>query len=355
MKTRRGQRENGEEATGKKQRVRLSRMFALSFKRFPSHRLLRCCSSFVACSVRLPCTSHHIRVVVVVVVVVSLVMLAGAARHVVTCRTAAVRASRCSIQFVRVLPPLHVALTTTRYTASSSSTASGSGSSSHAYSETLNLPKTAFSLRANASAREPSLRTRCCDFVYKWQLQRETDKTFVLHDGPPYANGPLHIGTCALLPRMQQSITGSATHSPLTHTGHALNKILKDIVNRYKLLCGYKIQYVPGWDCHGLPIELQALKEREALLKAKAKADNKLQRQQQQQQQASASSTSNDPPPSPLSPTQQQQSDREFNKEIELRALASASAHRAIELQRESFKSYGVLGDWDRPYATLRT
>ncbi|WZZ36650.1 hypothetical protein YC2023_020051 [Brassica napus] len=90
------------------------------------------------------------------------------------------------------------------------------------YKHTVDLPKTGFGMRANALTREPELQ----------KLWDENQGSFVLHDGPPYANGDLHMG-------------------------HALNKILKDIINRYKLLQNYKVQYVPGWDCHGLPIELK--------------------------------------------------------------------------------------------------
>jgi isoleucyl-tRNA synthetase len=103
------------------------------------------------------------------------------------------------------------------------------------YKDTVNLPKTTFDMRANSSKREPELQ----EFWQKQQVyenlsQNNPQETFILHDGPPYANGALHMG-------------------------HALNKILKDIINKYKLLQGYKVRYVPGWDCHGLPIELKVL------------------------------------------------------------------------------------------------
>ncbi|KAF4318160.1 hypothetical protein BBO99_00007573 [Phytophthora kernoviae] len=102
--------------------------------------------------------------------------------------------------------------------------------------QTLNLPSTKFPMRANAAVREPQLHARCVSLAY--QSQTETTKTpkplFVLHDGPPFANGSLHMG-------------------------HFLNKVLKDMINRYQLLRGREVRYVPGWDCHGLPIEHKAL------------------------------------------------------------------------------------------------
>lgn len=104
------------------------------------------------------------------------------------------------------------------------------------YAETLLLPKTKFPLRADAVNREHLFRDRCTKDLYTWQLKNNSKPLFILHDGPPYANGNLHIG-------------------------HALNKVLKDIINRYKVLKGHKVAFIPGWDCHGLPIELKALSE----------------------------------------------------------------------------------------------
>ena len=104
------------------------------------------------------------------------------------------------------------------------------------YKETVNLPKTDFDMRANALKREPEIDKFWKDHqIYEKLAENNPHDLFVLHDGPPYANGSLHIG-------------------------HALNKILKDIINKYKLLQGYKVRYVPGWDCHGLPIELAVTK-----------------------------------------------------------------------------------------------
>ena len=106
------------------------------------------------------------------------------------------------------------------------------------YSKTLNLPKTDFSMRANLPQKEPEM-------VKKWdseglyeQLMEENKgkQEFTLHDGPPFANGDIHLG-------------------------HSLNKILKDIILRFKNMDGYRAQYIPGWDTHGLPIEVQAIKK----------------------------------------------------------------------------------------------
>ncbi|KAI9096361.1 hypothetical protein K1719_026080 [Acacia pycnantha] len=125
------------------------------------------------------------------------------------------------------------------------------------YKHTVDLPKTAFGMRANSSTREPEIQKIWEDNeVFKRVVDKNNGESFILHDGPPYANGNLHIG-------------------------HALNKILKDIINRYKILQNYKVHFVPGWDCHGLPIELKVLQslDKEARnnltpLKLRAKAAN---------------------------------------------------------------------------------
>jgi isoleucyl-tRNA synthetase len=105
------------------------------------------------------------------------------------------------------------------------------------YKDTVNLPKTQFDMRANAIKREPELQKFWAEQqIYERLSQNNPGELFILHDGPPYANGSLHIG-------------------------HALNKILKDIINKYQLLQGRKVRYVPGWDCHGLPIELKVLQK----------------------------------------------------------------------------------------------
>ncbi|BAY72048.1 isoleucyl-tRNA synthetase [Trichormus variabilis NIES-23] len=155
------------------------------------------------------------------------------------------------------------------------------------YKDTVNLPKTNFDMRANAIKREPEIQKFWEENkIFESLSQNNPGELFILHDGPPYANGSLHIG-------------------------HALNKILKDIINRYQLLQGRKVRYVPGWDCHGLPIELKVLQN----LKS-AERQN-------------------------LTPLQLRQKAKEF-------ALAT------VDNQRQNFKRYGVWGDWDNPYLTLK-
>ncbi|OUL19328.1 isoleucine--tRNA ligase [Nostoc sp. 106C] len=155
------------------------------------------------------------------------------------------------------------------------------------YKDTVNLPKTNFDMRANALKREPEIQKFWEENkIYDRLSQNNPGELFILHDGPPYANGSLH-------------------------TGHALNKILKDIINRYQLLQGRKVRYVPGWDCHGLPIELKVLQNMKS-----AERQN-------------------------LTPLQLRQKAKEF-------ALAT------VDAQRQSFKRYGVWGDWDNPYLTLK-
>jgi len=155
------------------------------------------------------------------------------------------------------------------------------------YKDTLNLPKTDFPMRGNLPQNEPKQ-------VEKWDreqtyfkvLESNEDKPrFVLHDGPPYANGNIHIG-------------------------HALNKILKDIIVKYQSMTGHAAPYVPGWDCHGLPIELQVEKN---IGRAKKLALSK----------------------------------------AEIRRLCKEYAEKYIAIQRDEFKRLGVLGDWQRPYRTL--
>lgn len=154
------------------------------------------------------------------------------------------------------------------------------------YKSTLNLPKTDFPMKANLPQREPDLLTW-------WEQERLYERIqeagkerplYVLHDGPPYANG--HI-----------------------HTGHALNKILKDIIVKSKTMAGYRVPYVPGWDCHGLPIEHQVLKEL-----------------------------------------------GEKKKTIQtpaIRKLCRDYAEKFYKIQRDEFRRLGVLGDWEHPYLTM--
>ncbi len=155
------------------------------------------------------------------------------------------------------------------------------------YKDTVNLPKTSFDMRANAVKREPELQAFWTEQqIYEHLSQTNPGDRFVLHDGPPYANGSLHMG-------------------------HALNKVLKDIINKYNLLQGRKVHYVPGWDCHGLPIELKVLQT----LKSDERRD--------------------------LTP-------------LKLRQKAKDFALKTVDQQRENFKRYGVWGDWAHPYLTLK-
>jgi isoleucyl-tRNA synthetase len=155
------------------------------------------------------------------------------------------------------------------------------------YKDTVNLPKTNFDMRANAIKREPEIQKFWADNqIFERLSQENPGELFILHDGPPYANGSLHIG-------------------------HALNKILKDIINRYQLLQGRKVRYVPGWDCHGLPIELKVLQN----LKS---------------------------------------AERQSLKPLQLRQKAKEFALATVDDQRQNFKRYGVWGDWDNPYLTLK-
>jgi isoleucyl-tRNA synthetase len=154
------------------------------------------------------------------------------------------------------------------------------------YKKTLNLPKTDFPMKANLVHKEPEISKRWeQEDVYS--LIRNTSKgkpTYILHDGPPYANGHIHMGT-------------------------AFNKILKDIVIKSKQMDGYDVPYVPGWDCHGLPIEWQVDQE----LGAKK-----------------------------LGMTQS-----------EVRKRCRQFAERFIGIQRDEFKRLGVFGEWDNPYLTM--
>ncbi len=155
------------------------------------------------------------------------------------------------------------------------------------YKATLQLPQTDFPMRGDLPKREPAWLAQWDAARRYAQIQLRTaqrEKTFILHDGPPYANGAIHLG-------------------------HAVNKILKDIVVRSRLLAGYRAPYVPGWDCHGLPIEI-------AVERKFGKAGDKL--------DAAA-----------------------FRQKC--REYAAAQ----IELQRADFKRLGVLGDWERPYRTM--
>ena len=157
------------------------------------------------------------------------------------------------------------------------------------YSQTLFLPQTEFPMRAGLPQKEPEILARW----HKLDLYRRLRKAgasrtrFILHDGPPYANGNIHIG-------------------------HALNKVLKDVVTRSQQMLGYDSNYVPGWDCHGLPIEWKIEEE----YRAKGKNKDRV----------------------PV---------------VEFRRECRAFAEHWIDVQRQEFKRLGVEGDWDNPYTTM--
>ncbi|MFC0283915.1 isoleucine--tRNA ligase [Camelimonas abortus] len=157
------------------------------------------------------------------------------------------------------------------------------------YSSTLFLPKTDFPMRAGLPEREPHLLERWNRInLYRRLRDQSRDRPrFILHDGPPYANGNIHIG-------------------------HALNKILKDIVTRAAQMSGYDSNYVPGWDCHGLPIEWKI----EEQYRAKGL-------------------------------------DKDQVPVLEFRAECRAFAEKWVDVQREEFRRLGVTGDWDNPYLTM--
>ena len=154
------------------------------------------------------------------------------------------------------------------------------------YKETLLMPETSFQMRGNLPENEKLQREKWEEMdLYNKVREKNKGKTpFILHDGPPYANGNIHIG-------------------------HAMNKILKDFVNRYKMMSGYDMIYIPGWDTHGLPIE-QAVTNSGVDRKSMSKAD--------------------------------------------FRALCEKYAYEQIEKQMQGFKELNVLADWDHPYITLQ-
>jgi isoleucyl-tRNA synthetase len=158
---------------------------------------------------------------------------------------------------------------------------------SGSYKDTVNLPKTNFEMRANAIKREPEIQKFWEDNqIYHRLSENNPGELFILHDGPPYANGSLH-------------------------SGHALGKILKDIINRYQLLKGRKIRYVPGWDCHGLPIELKVLQNMKS-------------------------------------------AERQNLTPLQLRQKAKQFALEAVDDQSKSCKRFGMWGDFEHPYLTLQ-
>jgi isoleucyl-tRNA synthetase len=150
------------------------------------------------------------------------------------------------------------------------------------YKVTLNLPKTDFPMKAGLATREPEMLKfwEAAGLYEQIQRARADSELFVLHDGPPFANGDVHMGT-------------------------ALNKILKDLVVKSKTMAGFRAPYVPGWDCHGLPIEYKVVRETRGL--------------------------------SPLA----------------VRHRSEAFARKFVDIQREQFKRLGVFGDWEHPYLTM--
>ena len=154
------------------------------------------------------------------------------------------------------------------------------------YKDTLNLPTTDFPMRANLNKREPEIYRKWVEMGLDEAIlaRRSPERRFVLHDGPPYANGDIHIG-------------------------HALNKILKDIIVRYKTMCGYYTHYIPGWDCHGLPIE------------------------QKVQEHLGAATKDKTP--------------------LEIRQLCKEYALHWVNVQSEQFKRLGIGGDFRNAYKTL--
>jgi isoleucyl-tRNA synthetase len=150
------------------------------------------------------------------------------------------------------------------------------------YKDSLLLPKTDFPMKADLITREPArlAKWEAADLYRQIQNARADAELFVLHDGPPFANGDVHMGT-------------------------ALNKILKDLIVKSRTMAGLRAPFVPGWDCHGLPIEFKVVKETRGLAPA------------------------------------------------EVRRRAEEFARKFIDIQRRQFKRLGVLGDWENPYLTL--
>jgi isoleucyl-tRNA synthetase len=155
------------------------------------------------------------------------------------------------------------------------------------WKDTCNLPRTAFSMKANLQTTEPETVARwdAMDLYGKIRTARQGATKYLLHDGPPYANGEIHMG-------------------------HALNKILKDLVVKSHNMLGFDAPYIPGWDCHGLPIELKVDRE--------------------------------------LGPKKKQMSVADFRRECR------AYAEKYVDIQRRDFKRLGILGTWDNPYKTLK-
>ena len=183
------------------------------------------------------------------------------------------------------------------------------------YKDTLNLPRTDFAMKADLVKREPArlAQWEATRLYERIQAARAGAPTFILHDGPPFANGEIHLG-------------------------HVLNKILKDLVLKFKALRGCRAPYVPGWDCHGLPIEFKVTQE---LRKAGP--------QPAQRPPAPAATPPAEPPATPTAPAAR---DAEFSPAA-IRNACDAYARKHVAIQRDQFKRLGILGDWDNPYLTL--
>jgi len=154
------------------------------------------------------------------------------------------------------------------------------------YKDTLNLPKTAFSMKANLANKEPERlkKWQDNDTYSKIRLARQGQPKYILHDGPPYANGDIHLGNC-------------------------VNKIIKDFILKTKTMSGFDCPYVPGWDCHGLPIEINVEKK---IGRAGQKVSHK-----------------------------------------EFRQACRDYATTQVDKQKASFIRLGVFGEWDKPYLTI--
>ncbi len=182
------------------------------------------------------------------------------------------------------------------------------------YKETLNLPRTEFAMKADLVKREPArLAAWEASRLYeRIQAARAAAPTFILHDGPPFANGEIHLG-------------------------HVLNKILKDIVLRFRTLAGYRAPYVPGWDCHGLPIEFKVTQE--------------LRKQRSQESPGSAGVAGDKP--HPKEPAHPGLVADDSTSPAVIRNACDAYARKYVAIQRDQFKRLGILGDWENPYLTL--
>ncbi len=189
------------------------------------------------------------------------------------------------------------------------------------YKNTLNLPRTDFPMKADLVTREPERlkKWETAGLYGKIQAARAQAKVkFVLHDGPPFANGDVHIGT-------------------------ALNKILKDIIVKYKTLRGFSAPYVPGWDCHGLPIEFKVSQEMRKEFEAQWPQIRKECEELWKDKTDPASVEKG------IKHSEQQQ----FMSPEKVRAKCEEYAKHFIDVQRGQFKRLGVFGDWDNPYLTL--